>query len=426
MEVQNFLSEEAKEDIRREAEAAFEAQNDGTYGLRKNWNVQPPAKEKPRRKHFNLITSAELQKMEIPPTEFIIENILTPGLILLGAPPKTCKSYMCLQMCLAICQGKDFLGFRTKQHDCLYLDLESNLDRPRKRTEQILDSESTIKNLYINIESEPMGKGFEEDLKKAIKEHPAIKVVVVDVFKKIRPGARRGVDPYDRDYEDYGAIKALADEYHLAIILVTHTTKMKHPDDPFNELIGSAGTLGSVDVAMVIKKESRDAETAKLYVSGKDVEDQCYEIRFDGKRHIWEKLGTSQEVEAQRLREEYEGSNVIRTVKKLVEQGNGHWEGSVSDIIEASKYFQGCQIYDNERQAGKEIRRFERQLKDIDAITYRANPSRKTGKRELTFESENPFLMSPMSPLSSTSPLSPMSPRSEEDIKDNVGDMKQQ
>ena len=134
-------------------------------------------------------------------------------------------------------------------------------------------------------------------------------------------------------------------------------------------------------------------------------------------------LTDRQEVEAQRLREEYEGSNVIRTVKKLVEQGNGHWEGSVSDIIEASKYFQGCQIYDNERQAGKEIRRFERQLKDIDAITYRANPSRKTGKRELTFESENPFLMSPMSPLSSTSPLSP---RSEEDIKDNVGDMKQQ
>ena len=426
MEVQNFLSEEAKEDIRREAEAAFEAQNDGTYGLRKNWNVQPPAKERPQRKHIKLITSAELQKMEIPPTEFIIENILTPGLILLGAPPKTCKSYMCLQMCLAICQGEDFLGFHTKQHGCWYLDLESNLDRPKKRTEQILDSESTIQNLYITVESEPMGKGFEEDLRKTIEERPDIKVIVVDVFKKIRPGARRGVDPYDRDYEDYGAIKALADEYHLAIILVTHTTKMKHPDDPFNELIGSAGTLGSVDVAMVIKKESRDAETAKLYVSGKDVEDQCYEIRFDGKRHIWEKLGTSQEVEAQRLREEYEGSNVIRTVKKLVEQGNGHWEGSVSDIIEASKYFQGCQIYDNERQAGKEIRRFERQLKDIDAITYRANPSRKTGKRELTFESENPFLMSPTSPLSSTSPMSPMSPRSEEDIKDNVGDMKQQ
>lgn len=412
MEVQNFLSEEAKEDIRREAEAAFEAQNDGTYGLRKNWNVQPPAKEKPRRKHVKLITSAELQKMEIPPTEFIIDNILTPGLILLGAPPKTCKSYMCLQMCLAICQGEDFLGFHTKQHGCWYLDLESNLDRPKKRTEQILDSESTIQNLYITVESEPMGKGFEEDLRKTIEERPDIKVIVVDVFKKIRPGARRGVDPYDRDYEDYGAIKALADEYHLAIILVTHTTKMKHPDDPFNELIGSAGTLGSVDVAMVIKKESRDAETAKLYVSGKDVEDQCYEIRFDGKRHIWEKLGTSQEVEAQRLREEYENNHTIKTIRKLVQQGGGHWEGTASDIIDASRYFAGCQIHEDAAKVGKQLRKYTQQLHDLDAIIYSVGSSRADGKRVLTFASNNPFTV-PSVPSVLTVPSVPSVPNTE-------------
>lgn len=418
MEVQTFL-----EDTRKEAEDWFRENDDGTYGLRKNWNVQPPVQE-PSYVRFDDITGRELQLLELPPVEFLVDNILPMGLVLLGAPPKSCKSYMCMQMCLAICTGDNFLGFHTKKHGCLYMDLESNRKRPQDRQDQILQGDDAPLNLHIVTRSGPMGKGFEEEIRRMISQYPDIKLVIVDVFRKVRPGAKRGMDPYDRDYEDYGAVKALADDLKITIILVTHTTKMKHPDDPFNELIGSAGTLGSVDVAMVIKKESRDAETAKLYVSGKDVEDQCYEIRFDGKRHIWEKLGTSQEVEARRLREEYEGSNVIRTVKKLVEQGNGHWEGSVSDIIEASKYFQGCQIYDNERQAGKEIRRFERQLKDIDAITYRANPSRKTGKRELTFESENPFLMSPMSPLSSTSPLSPMSPRSEEDIKDNVGDMK--
>ena len=425
MEVQTFLSEEDKAEIYQESKDWFDANDDGAYGLRKNWNVQPPAQE-PSYVRFDDITGRELQLLKLPPVEFLVDNILPMGLVLLGAPPKSCKSYMCMQMCLAICTGDKFLGFHTKKHGCLYMDLESNRKRPQDRQDQILQGDDAPLNLHIVTRSGPMGKGFEEEIRRMISQYPDIKLVIVDVFRKVRPGAKRGMDPYDRDYEDYGAVKALADDLKITIILVTHTTKMKHPDDPFNELIGSAGTLGSVDVAMVIKKETRDAETAKLYVSGKDVEDQCYEIHFDGKRHIWEKLGTSQEVEAQRLREEYEGSNVIRTVKKLVEQGNGHWEGSVSDIIEASKYFQGCQIYDNERQAGKEIRRFERQLKDIDAITCRANPSRKTGKRELTFESENPFLMSPMSPLSSTSPLSPMSPRSEEDIKDNVGDMKQQ
>lgn len=373
----------------REAEAAFKAQDDGTYSRRANWNVQPPAQERPR-KHFNTISGEELQNMEIPPIEFIVENILTPGLALLGAPPKTCKSFMCLQMCLAICRGKDFMGFHTEQHDCLYLDLESSFGRPKKRAKQILNGEPIPKNFFISTESEPMGKGFEESFRAELEKHPTIKVVIIDVFKKIRPGARRGVDPYDRDYEDYGAIKALADEYHLAIILVTHTTKMKHPDDPFNELIGSAGTLGSVDVAMVIKKESRDAETAKLYVSGKDVEDQCYEIRFDGKRHIWEKLGTSQEVEAQRLREEYENNNTIKTIRKLVQQGGGHWKGTASDIIDASRYFAGCQIHEDAAKVGKQLRKYTQQLHDLDAITYRVDLGRGQS-RQISFTSNNPF-----------------------------------
>lgn len=394
----------------REAEAAFKAQDDGTYTFRKNWNVQPPAREQPLHERYDTITGNELQKLDLPPVEFLVDEILPLGLALLGAPPKSCKSYMCLQMCLAICTGHDFMGFKTKPHACLYLDLESTRRRPKLRLNQILQGMEAPENLYIVTRSGPMGKGFEDELRRTIVEHPEIKLVIVDVFKKIRPSAKRGADPYERDYEDFGAIKALADELQLAILLVTHTTKMKHPDDPFNELVGSAGTMGSVDVAMVIKKDTRDAETAKLYVSGKDLRDQCYEIRYDKQRYIWEKLGTSQEVEAQRLREAYEQSNIIQTVKKLVQQGGGKWSGSTADIIEASKYFQGCCIYDDVRKVGKVIRQFTQQLRDFDAI--RVFESRDTGKdrsRTLSFVSGNPFLMSVMSNMSETSDMSDMS-----------------
>ena len=145
-------------------------------------------------------------------------------------------------------------------------------------------------------------------------------------------------------------------------------------------------------MAMVIKKDTRDAETAKLYVSGKDLRDQCYEIRYDKQRYIWEKLGTSQEVEAQRLREEYENNSTIKTIRKLVQQGDGHWEGTASDIIDASRYFAGCQIHEDDKRVGKLIRRFEQQLKDIDAITYRIDLGRGQA-RKLIFCTENPFLM---------------------------------
>ena len=397
----NQQNEWARQQAEKEKKEIFGDLLPVDYAHRKEWNVQPPAQE-PSYVRFDDITGRELQLLKLPPVEFLVDNILPMGLVLLGAPPKSCKSYMCMQMCLAICTGDNFLGFHTKKHGCLYMDLESNRKRPQDRQDQILQGDDAPLNLHIVTRSGPMGKGFEEEIRRMISQYPDIKLVIVDVFRKVRPGAKRGMDPYDRDYEDYGAIKALADDLKITIILVTHTTKMKHPDDPFNELIGSAGTLGSVDVAMVIKKESRDAETAKLYVSGKDVEDQCYEIRFDGKRHIWEKLGTSQEVEAQRLREEYENNNTIKTIRKLVQQGGGHWEGTASDIIDASRYFAGCQIHEDDKRVGKLIRRFEQQLKDVDAIGFICKVTKRTS--EYWFKSENPFTTNTTLTTNTTTP----------------------
>ena len=400
----NQWSKWARQQAEKEKKEIFGDLLPVDYSQRKNWNTQPPALQQPAQERYDTITGSELQKLELPPVEFLVDEILPLGLALLGAPPKSCKSYMCLQMCLAICTGHDFMGFKTKPHACLYLDLESTRRRPKLRLNQILQGMEAPENLYIVTRSGPMGKGFEDELRRTVSEHPEIKLVIVDVFKKIRPSAKRGADPYERDYEDFGAIKALADELQLAILLVTHTTKMKHPDDPFNELVGSAGTMGSVDVAMVIKKDTRDAETAKLYVSGKDLRDQCYEIRYDKQRYIWEKLGTSQEVEAQRLREEYNSDRVIQAIRKLVEQGGGIWEGTASDIVEASRYFRSGQITDDVAKIGKKIRKYTQQLIDFDAIIFTCKVTNRTS--EYCFRSKNPFTTSTTSTTTPTSTTS--------------------
>lgn len=49
--------------------------------------------------------------------------------------------------------------------------------------------------------------------------------------------------------------------------------------------------------------------------------------------------------------EEYEQSPISATIRKLVKQG-GHWEGSASDVVEASKYL-GYQIYDDVRKVAR-------------------------------------------------------------------------
>lgn len=352
---------------------------------RSNWNVQPPDKIP----ELEGITADKLQKLELPPLEFIVENMIPVGLIFLGAPAKSFKSYMCLDMCLCACQGFDFMGFKTHKHECLYLDLESTKRRPQTRINQILKGAEAPDGLHIVNEARPIGAGFSEQIRSYIEKHPKIKLVIVDVFKKIRPPKKNGADPYERDYEDYGAIKKIADDLDIAIILVTHTTKMKHPDDPFNELTGSAGTMGSIDVGMVIKKDTRDAEEATLYITGRDLEEQSYKIKFDKASYRWQNIGTTRTVESMRLEYEYRNSPVVQTIIKLVDQNGGRWKGTATDLIKASQFFKGCQIYDNSKKVGKEVFRFSQLLDRFDFIEFHYD--RDEDARTYLFTRNNPF-----------------------------------
>ena len=109
---------------------------------------------------------------------------------------------------------------------------------------------------------------------------------------------------------------------------------------------------------------------------GRDMETQKLKICFNKKTFRWEYIGTAEEVEEQRLMEEYDQSPVVDTIRKLVKQGNGHWEGSASDIVEASKYL-GCQIYDDVRKVGSLINKFEGLFWSVDGINCKYSRTKK-------------------------------------------------
>lgn len=334
---------------------------------------------------FDTVTAEELQKTYIPPLEVIIDKILPVGLAVLGAPPKSYKSFMCLDMALCICKGFDFLGFDTKKSGVLYLDLESTKRRPKTRLELILKGEKAPNNLYIGTKAKRIDNGFEEQLKRELDKHPDIKLVIVDVFKRIRQPMKRNIDPYERDYEDYSAVKKIADKYNIAILLVVHTTKMKHPDDPFNELIGSSGVMGSIDVAMVIKKEERSSKEAKLYVTGRDLEDQCFEITFNKDTFRWKNEGDYETVKKNREIAEYENSPVIRVLRQILKDRSYNWTGNVSDIITISHFYE-IDMCRTPEQVGKELNKFKELLEERDGVEFEYVRKGKEGKREYHFK----------------------------------------
>ena len=320
-----------------------------------------PARPLKEFKPIKAITAAELDELDIQPIDWLVKDILPVGLAILGAPSKYYKSYMALGLCIAICQGGKFLHFDCEKHACLYFDLESTKRRPKNRLDQILGSDQKKpNNLHIITgEDNPgrIGEGFEAQVEYQLSEHPDIKLIVVDVFQLIRQPAKRGQSGYDRDYEDFRALKQIVDKHDVGILLIHHTRKMKDPTDVFNELSGSTGMLGAQDCAWVISKKNRTDNEATLHITGRDLDSQALKIEFIKKIFQWQYIGTEEEVEDQRRVTEYLQSPIRETIVKLVYQGSGQWEGKAEDIKGASKYL-SQEIYDDVRKIGKFFREY--------------------------------------------------------------------
>lgn len=222
-----------------------------------------------------------------------------------------------------------FLGFDCTKHDCLYFDLESTKRRPKNRLDQILGAGSKKpNNLHIITgEDNPgrIGEGFEAQVEYQMHKYPGIKLIVIDVFQLIRQPAKRNQTGYDRDYEDFRALKQIVDKHDVGVMLIHHTRKMKDPSDVFNELSGSTGMLGAQDCAWLISKKDRFDDEATLHITGRDLESRNLKVRFIKELFQWQYIGTEEDIENQRFQAEYDqmvdGMDVIKmTAKKMPER----------------------------------------------------------------------------------------------------------
>ena len=343
-------------------------------------------------KFFRPVTSInaiDLLKMDIPPIEWLIEEIMPIGLGILGAPSKYYKSYMALDICIKICKGGKFLGFNCPIDIRIDLDLESTERRPRDRLKQILNGEEAPDNLHIITGKESpgrLGEGLEEQIAYQLETFSDIKLIVIDVFQLIRKPAKRSQSGYDRDYEDIKALKNIIAKYNVGILLIHHTRKMKDPSDVFNELSGSVGIMGGVDFAWVITKDNRDSKDAALNITGRDLESRNLKIQFNTSIYQWEYIGTVEEVERQKEVDEYHNSNITKTIKSLLKSNQGQWEGDSSDIKKASAYV-GHSIYEDVRVIGKFIKK-NKHLFFFDGIEFEYKKGT-AGKRRYNFHATN-------------------------------------
>lgn len=239
------------------------------------------------------ITAAELSAKVFQPLMWIVDGILPEGCYLLSARPKVGKSWMALQISLAVAFGTPTLGRPVVKGKAIYLALEENQRRLQDRLKLLRPQGYATSNLHLFTQWPAFDNGGLEKLIDLIHEHKP-KLLVIDTLAKVRPASRNN-HVYENDYKALAPLTTIAGTYRCCIVIVTHNRKGKAESDVIEQVSGSLGLMGAVDGALIIDGVRTDQQY-KLSLVGRDIpnDDQLAISRQpNGEWHV---LGNAKEV----------------------------------------------------------------------------------------------------------------------------------
>jgi hypothetical protein len=224
-----------------------------------------------------------------PEPKWAVPGILAEGVSLLAGPPKVGKSWLSLGLGLAVAAGgQAFDSVPVQGGPVLYLALEDTPRRLQTRMGKLLGGQKAPAGLTLVTECPPFPQGGVEAIAQWLDRNPDARMVVIDVFAKMRGQAPQGVSAYDADYVSVGYAKRLADHYGIAVVLVHHVRKMAS-EDFLTEVSGTNGIAGAADATLVLKRARGQADGI-LHVTGRDVNEAEYALQFQDASGAWHLL----------------------------------------------------------------------------------------------------------------------------------------
>lgn len=305
--------------------------------VQKTDNVEKVKKGLPK---LTAISAFDLQNKEFEERYYAVQNMIPEGETVIAAPPKTGKSWLMLDMCLKVAEGKPFLGFDTKQSDTLYLALEDGDSFEQERLNIVTGGAQAPKNFHFVFSNVmPMNEGFLLQLEELLKVFPNIKVVVIDTLQFVKYRQGKSESAYECDYRTGRDLKEFAEKNHLAIVVVTHTTKMIHIEDEMSNVSGTNGVTGAADAVIVLSKEKRTDKEAKMFITGRKVRQSMHSVKFDDSKCCWVYGGiaevTDRDQQENKEREMlYSNSNIRAAVIEIARNLTEPWQGRAGAIVD--------------------------------------------------------------------------------------------
>jgi AAA domain len=278
-----------------------------------------PASQKPVARLVTISASA-LQMVEFPPIQYVVPGYICEGVTILAGKPKIGKSWMALDLALAVAFGGVALGsIQCQAGNVLYCGLEDNRRRLKRRIQQLLPNAEWPERLDLCTGMKRLNDGGLDSLRQWAESAENPRLIVVDTFACVRPIHSGKESSYEADYAAIGPLQALAGELGIAVCVVHHVRKLE-AEDPLDTVSGSTGLTGAADSVLVL---SRDSQGIVLYGRGRDIDEIETALTFDKVTGRWSVLGEASEV---RKSDE----------RKVIIEALGEGEMAVADLVAAT------------------------------------------------------------------------------------------
>jgi hypothetical protein len=275
---------------------------------------------KPNYSFKSIRSVADLQKQQFREVKWIVDNVLPTGNIMLASRPKMRKTWMAIQLAMAISSGGMWMGYQVNKGDVLGLFLEDNERRLQHRIKTLqswsilkpdlagfrywtggVSTDTYGKERVTNPEEQdellanfPRGSAGVDALEQYLDQYPNTTAVFIDTYAHFRDNTGNNRDVYQRDYDAMVPITKLCARKNVLIMPVHHEKKglaNTVSGDFMEDVNGSSGISGGVDGIMSIKGRrgvQEENESRKLYISGRDIpHDYEIDISFDAAAGGW-------------------------------------------------------------------------------------------------------------------------------------------
>jgi len=270
------------------------------------------------------ITAKDLYGMKLLSPRFVVDGLLPRGLQVFAGPPKIGKSWLLMQLALAVASGKALWGMETEQGTVLSLCLEDNYARLQQRVSELTDEPPD--SLHLATISQSLSDGLCEQLEDFLREHDDTNLVIIDTLQKVRGNSSDG-NFYASDYQDISKLKRIADEYEIALVLVHHLRK-REAEDPHDMISGTTGLIGAADGSYVLRRVHRGDREVQLYIRGRDMEEKEFSLVRDEDLGEWTLVSCDVPLE-----DVFQKEPALLKVVAFIKSAD-YFEGTASELVE--------------------------------------------------------------------------------------------